>query len=307
MYDVIVIGAGAAGMTSALYSLRNSKKVLVLEKDSLGGQIDTSPRLENYPSIKQISGEEFADNLFNQITDLGADLEIDKVVNVEKLPDKTFKVTTEYGEYFSKSVIIAAGVKHKHLRTKSNREDLVGKGVYYCAICDGPFYKDQEVAVIGDANTALQYSLLLSSYCKKVYIYTLFDRFFGDKALIKTLLSKENIEWRPNTATTDFIGETEFKALEYKDKDGNICTHELPAVFVAIGQVPDNKAFENLVDLDKEGYIISDETCKTKTEGLFVAGDCRTKSVRQVVTAVADGGVAATNASLYIESLDAKL
>ncbi|MBQ3596659.1 MAG: FAD-dependent oxidoreductase [Clostridia bacterium] len=307
MYDVIVIGAGAAGMTSALYSLRNSKTVLVLEQESLGGQIATSPRLENYPSIKQISGEEFADNLFNQITDLGADLEIDKVVNVEKLPDKTFKVTTEYGEYFSKSVIIAAGVKHKHLRTKSNREDLVGKGVYYCAICDGPFYKDQEVAVIGDANTALQYSLLLSSYCKKVYIYTLFDRFFGDKALIKTLLSKENIEWRPNTATTDFIGETEFKALEYKDKDGNIYTHELPAVFVAIGQVPDNKAFENLVDLDKEGYIISDETCKTKTEGLFVAGDCRTKSVRQVVTAVADGGVAATNASLYIESLDAKL
>ena len=163
---------------------------------------------------------------------------------------------------------------------------------------------EKEVAVIGDANTALQYSLLLSSYCKKVYIYTLFDRFFGDKALIKTLLSKENIEWRPNTATTDFLGENEFKALEYKDKDGNICTHELPAVFVAIGQVPDNKAFADLVDLDKEGYIISDECCKTKTEGLFVAGDCRTKAVRQVVTAVADGGVAATNASLYIESLD---
>ena len=305
MYDVIVIGAGAAGMTSALYALRNSKTVLVLESESLGGQIANSPRLENYPSIRMISGEEFADNLFNQITDLGADLEIEKVIGVEKLGEGNFKVQTEYREYFAKSVIIASGVKHKHLRTKSNRDDLVGKGVYYCAICDGAFYKDQEVVVIGDANTALQYSLLLSSYCKKVYIYTLFDKFFGDRAHVKALMSKENIEWRPQTSVIDFIGDKELKAIEYKDKDGNICTHEIPAVFVAIGQVPDNKAFTNVVDLDDMGYIIADENCKTKTEGVYVAGDCRTKSVRQVVTAVADGGVAATNATLYIESLDA--
>ncbi len=304
MYDVIVIGAGAAGMTSALYALRNSKTVLVLESESLGGQIANSPRLENYPSIRMISGEEFADNLFNQITDLGADLEIEKVIGVEKLGEGNFKVQTEYREYFAKSVIIASGVKHKHLRTKSNRDDLVGKGVYYCAICDGAFYKDQEVVVIGDANTALQYSLLLSSYCKKVYIYTLFDKFFGDRAHVKALMSKDNIEWRPQTSVIDFIGDKELKAIEYKDKDGNICTHEIPAVFVAIGQVPDNKAFTNVVDLDDMGYIISDENCKTKTEGVYVAGDCRTKSVRQVVTAVADGGVAATNATLYIESLE---
>lgn len=302
-YDVIVIGAGAAGMTSALYALRNSKTVLVLESESLGGQVAMSPRLENYPSIKVISGEEFADNLFEQITALGADLEIEKVVGINKVAEGEFIVKTEYNEFSAKSVIIAAGVKHKHLRTKSNREDLVGRGVYYCAICDGAFYKGQEVAVIGDANTALQYSLLLSSYCKKVYIYTLFDKFFGDKAHVQALLSKENIEWRPNTAVCDFIGVDELTAIEYKDKDGNICTHELPAVFIAIGQVPDNKAFEPYVDLDKDGYIIADETCKTKTDGLYVAGDCRTKSVRQVVTAVADGGVAATNASLYIESL----
>ena len=305
MYDIIVIGAGAAGMTSALYALRNNKTVLVLEGESLGGQIATSPRLENYPSIKEISGEKFADNLFEQITALGAELEIDKVTGIEKLEDKTFKVTTEYGEYQAKSVIIASGVKHKHLRTKSDREDLVGRGVYYCAICDGPFYKDREVAIIGDANTALQYSLLLASYCKKVYVYTLFDKFFGDKALVKALLSKENIEWRPNTSVTDFIGENELKAIEYKDKNGNLLTHEIPAVFVAIGQVPDNKAFKNVVDLDAMGYIISDESCKTKTEGLFVAGDCRTKSVRQVATAVSDGAIAATNASVYIESLEA--
>ena len=305
MYDLIVIGAGAAGMTSALYALRNSKTVLVLESESLGGQIANSPRLENYPSIKEISGEQFADNLFEQITHHGAELEIEKVIGIEKLADKTFSVKTEYHEYQAKSVIIASGVKHKHLRTKSDRDDLVGKGVYYCAICDGAFYKGQEVAVIGDANTALQYSLLLSSYCKKVYIYTLFDKFFGDKAHVKALMNKDNIEWRPNTSVIDFIGENELKAIEYKDANGNICTHEIPAVFVAIGQIPDNKAFANLVDIDQMGYIIADETCKTKTEGLYVAGDCRTKAVRQVSTAVGDGAVAATNACIYLESLDA--
>ena len=304
MYDLIVVGAGAAGMTSALYALRNSKSVLVLESESLGGQIANSPRLENYPSIKEISGEQFADNLFEQISAHGADLEIEKVVGIEKLGEGNFKVKTEYKEYSAKSVVIASGVKHKHIRTKSDREDLVGKGVYYCAICDGAFYKGQEVAVIGDANTALQYSLLLASYCKKVYVYTLFDKFFGDKAHVKALMSKDNIEWRPNTSVIDFIGENELTAIEYKDKDGNVKRHELPAVFVAIGQIPDNKAFENVVDLDKFGYIIADETCKTKTEGVYVAGDCRTKGVRQVATAISDGAVAATNACLYIEGLE---
>lgn len=303
MYDIIIIGGGAAGMTSALYALRNGKKVLVLESESLGGQIATSPRLENYPSIKAISGEQFADNLFEQITSMGADFEIEKAVRVDK-HDGIFTVVTEYNTYEAKSVIIAAGVKHKHLRTKSDRNDLVGKGVYYCAICDGAFYKGKEVAVIGDANTALQYCLLLSSYCKKVYVYTLFDKFFGDKTLIKAIKSKENIEWRPETSVIDFIGEDYLTAIEYKNKDGEILRHELPAVFVAIGQIPDNKPFENLVDLDKDGYIVADETCRTRTEGLFVAGDCRTKAVRQVVTAVADGGVAATNACLYLDSIE---
>lgn len=303
MYDIIIIGGGAAGMTSALYALRNGKKVLVLESESLGGQIATSPRLENYPSIKAISGEQFADNLFEQITSMGADFEIEKAVRVDK-HDGIFTVFTEYNTYEAKSVIIAAGVKHKHLRTKSDRNDLVGKGVYYCAICDGAFYKGKEVAVIGDANTALQYCLLLSSYCKKVYVYTLFDKFFGDKTLIKAVKSKENIEWRPETSVIDFIGEDYLTAIEYKNKDGEILRHELPAVFVAIGQIPDNKPFENLVDLDKDGYIVADETCRTRTEGLFVAGDCRTKAVRQVVTAVADGGVAATNACLYLDSFE---
>ena len=299
----MVVGGGAAGMPAALYARRNGKSVLVLEGESLGGQIATSPRLENFPSIKEISGEAFADNLFEQIVDLGAEVEIEKAVSIEKRADKSFLVRTEYNEYAAKSVIIAAGVKHKHLKTKHDREDLVGKGVYYCAVCDGPFYKGREVAVVGDANSALQYALLLSGYCKKVYMYTLFDKFFGDESLVKALRAKDNIEVRPNTSVVDFIGEEELTAIEYTDKDGNLCRQEIPAVFVAIGQVPDNAAFANVADLDSTGYIIADESCKTKTEGLFVAGDCRTKAVRQVSTAVSDGAIAATNASLYLESL----
>ena len=304
MYDIIIIGAGAAGMTSALYALRNGKKVLVLEGESLGGQIATSPRLENFPSIKEISGEAFADNLYEQIDALGAEVEIEKAVRIEKKAEGDFLVHTEYGQYEGRSVIIAAGVKHKHLKTKHGREDLVGKGVYYCAVCDGPFYKGQEVALVGDANTALQYALLLSGYCKKVYMYTLFDKFFGDANLVKAVRAKENIEVRPDTSVVDFIGEEELKAIEYTDKDGNLCRQEIPAVFVAIGQVPDNGAFANVADLDEAGYIVADENCKTRTPGVFVAGDCRTKAVRQVSTAVSDGAIAATNASLYLESLE---
>ena len=304
MYDIIVIGGGAAGKAAARYALRNGKTVLILESESLGGQIATSPRLENFPSVKAMSGEQFADNLFEQISAMGAEFEIEKAVDVIKREDGFFTVKTEYKEYEAKSVIIAAGVKHKHLRTKSEREDLVGHGVYYCAICDGAFYKGKEVAVIGDANTALQYALLLSGYCKKVYVYTLFDKFFGEKALVKALRAKDNIEVRPNTSVIDFIGDKELSAIEYKDAEGNIKRHEIPAVFVAIGQVPDNGAFSKVADLDKDGYITADENCRTRTEGVFVAGDCRTKAVRQVVTAVADGGVAATNACIYLESLE---
>ena len=304
MYDIIIIGAGAAGMTSALYALRNGKKVLVLEGESLGGQIATSPRLENFPSIKEISGEAFADNLYEQIDALGAEVELEKAVRIEKKAEGDFVVHTEYGQYEGRSVIIAAGVKHKHLKTKHDREDLVGKGVYYCAVCDGPFYKGQEVALVGDANTALQYALLLSGYCKKVYMYTLFDKFFGDANLVKAVRAKENIEVRPDTSVVDFIGDDELKAIEYTDKDGNLCRQEIPAVFVAIGQVPDNGAFANVADLDEAGYIVADESCKTRTPGVFVAGDCRTKAVRQVSTAVSDGAIAATNASLYLESLE---
>ena len=230
-------------------------------------------------------------------------MEIEKATGIEKRAEGDFVVRTEYNEYEAKSVIVAAGVKHRHLKTGEEREDLVGKGVYYCAVCDGPFYKGREVAVIGDANSALQYALLLSGYCKKVYMYTLFDKFFGDASLVKALRAKDNIEVRPETNVVGFVGDKELEAIEYTDKDGKLGRQEIPAVFIAIGQVPDNAAFANVADLDEAGYIVADESCKPRTPGVFVAGDCRTKAVRQVSTAVSDGAVAATNASLYIESL----
>ena len=177
MYDIIVIGGGAAGMTAALYSLRSGKSVLLLEKETIGGQIANSPRVENFPSIKEIAGNEFSDNLFDQILSLGAEFELDNVTGIEKV-NNTFVVKAEYNTYESKAIILATGLKHRKINIP-NEDELIGKGVSYCAVCDGAFYKDEDVCLVGDGNTALQYALLLSNYCKKVYLCTLFDKFFG--------------------------------------------------------------------------------------------------------------------------------
>ena len=184
-YDVIIIGGGAAGMTAALYSLRSGKSVLLLEKETIGGQISKSPRVENFPTIKEISGEELSSKLFDQIMDLGCEFELDTVLKVEKNENK-FIVTGEYSTYESKSVILATGLEHRKINIE-NEDELIGKGVSYCAVCDGAFYKDEDVCLVGDGNTALQYSILLSNYCKKVYVCTLFDKFFGDEVLVKKL------------------------------------------------------------------------------------------------------------------------
>lgn len=301
MYDIIIIGAGAAGMTAALYALRNGKKVLLLESETLGGQIATSPRLENYPSVKEISGEQFADNLYEQISALGAELEIEKVVDLSKTGN-VFTVKTEYGSYEAKAVIVATGVKYRHIKTRSDSERLTGRGVYYCALCDGPFFKGKEVAVIGSGNSALKYASLLAEYCSKVYIYTRRDTFSGFDNFSQIVLSKPNVEWRPNTSIVDFVGDKELTAIKYIDASGSEQTHEITGAFVAIGHVPDNKAFAGLARLDEEGYIVAGEDCKTSTDGLFVAGDCRTKAVRQVTTACSDGSIAATNACYYLDS-----
>ena len=300
LYDVIIVGGGIAGMTSALYSLRNNKKTLIIEKESFGGQIANSPKVENYPTIPSISGLELSDKVFSQISELGVSFELDTVVDIKKEND-VFTVSGEYGEYISKTVVIACGLKHKTLSIP-NEEYYVGKGVSYCAVCDGPFYKDEEVVLIGDGNTALQYALLLSSYCKKVKVCTLFDRFFGDESHVTALMKKDNVEVIKNVAAKEFVvdGKKVTGVLFEKRLDGTTFVMPCDGVFVAIGQIPNNEVFASLVDLDKYGYVVSDETCSTKTEGLFVAGDCRTKSIRQLTTAASDGAIASLNACNYI-------
>ncbi|MCI7530491.1 MAG: FAD-dependent oxidoreductase [Christensenellaceae bacterium] len=301
IYDMIVIGAGTAGMTAALNALRNGKTVLVLEKETVGGQISFSPRVENFPTIMAISGAELSDRLFEQIMSHGADFELEKVTGVEKNGD-IFTVTTEYGAHEGRTVIIATGASPRRIGVEGESE-LVGHGVSYCALCDGAFYKDEEVALIGDANTALQYALFLTGYCKKVHVCTLFDRFFADKAHVDNLMTKDNVAVYHNLSLREFLSENgELTGLVFENTtDKSEFRLPVKAVFIAIGQVPDNKAFANLCDIDKNGYVIAGDDGKTRTDGLFVAGDCRTKSVRQLATAAADGAIAATNASLYLK------
>ncbi len=301
MIDIIIIGGGTAGMTAGLYSIRSGKSVLILEGENIGGQIAYSPRVENYPSRREMSGAEFSEDLFSQITDLGVAFEFENVVKVEK-KGEVFFVETEYNTYESKAVIIATGVKHRHFGFE-NENALIGKGISYCALCDGAFYEGEDVVLIGDANTALQYAILLSNYCKKVTVVTLFDKFFADRVLVDRVLAKENIEVFHNKELIEYVGENELEGLRFKDKDNNgeIFEIKTKGVFVAIGQVPNNEKFKNLVDLDPSGFIIASESCKTKTPGLFVAGDCRTKLVRQLTTAVNDGAISATNAVRFID------
>ena len=289
-------------MTAALYALRGGKKVLVLEKETFGGQIAFSPKVQNFPSIKEIAGAEFAENLFTQITDLGADFELETVSSVSK-EGEVFTVTTDYRSYTSLAVVIAAGVKHRHLGIEKEK-DFLGNGVYYCALCDGALYAGKDVALVGDGNTALQYALMLSDICSKVTVVTMFDRFFGEPALEKALRARDNVEIIPDYIAVDFAGDKEFEGVVFKETKGEKrFTLITPALFVAIGQVPDNAAFANLVDLDKQGFIIANEDTKTRTEGLYAAGDCRTKDVRQLTTAVADGACAATQAMNLINTL----
>ena len=299
-YDIIVIGAGASGMTSALYALRAGKKVLIIEKETVGGQISFSPRVENFPTIKEISGQDLSDRLFDQIMAQGVDFELETVMGIEGL-EKGFKVATDYHSYTSKAVIIAAGVKHRHLGLP-REEEFIGNGVYYCALCDGAFYESEEVMLIGDGNSALQYALYLSNICKKVTVVTLFDYFAGETMLVDRLKAKDNVEIIMGYASKEFIGNDKFEGILFKETYGDkMLEIRKKAVFVAIGQVADNKKFENVVDLDKQGFIIAGEDTKTKTEGIYAAGDCRTKGVRQLTTAVGDGANAATQACSYID------
>ena len=300
-YDIIIIGGGPAGMSAALYALRNSKTVLILEKEAFGGQIATSPRLENFPTIPSISGSEWSDLVFSQITDLGAEFELEEGLKIEKL-DKKFKITTNYNEYECYAVILANGVKPRKMGI-AREDEFVGKGISYCAVCDGPFYKGKEIYLVGDANTALQYALLLATYCPKVHMLTLFDKLFGDQILIDRVLQAENIDIRHNLLLKELKGEKELESAVFEDtiskEQFEFKTNNL---FIAIGQVPQNEAFADLVELEK-GFVITNELMETKTPGLFAAGDTRKKENKQVITACNDGAVAAMSAVKYINSL----
>ena len=302
MTDLIVIGAGAAGMTAALYALRNGMKVTLLEKNNLGGQIAESPRVENFPTIESISGSELADRLFDQITKLGVDFVFGEVLSLQKEGDK-FVVKTEYETLEARSVIIAAGVEHRKLNLP-NEEKLIGHGISYCALCDGAFYSGDEVVLIGDGNTALQYALLLSSQCKGVHVVTMFDKFFGDQSLVDALKKKTNVKITHNARLVGLIGDKELEGLTFERSDKTRFEIKTPALFVAIGQVPNNGIYSQLVELSPDGYILADENMATKTKGLFVAGDCRLKKVRQLTTACSDGAIAATSASTFVQSLN---
>ena len=300
LYDVIIIGGGPAGMTAAIYALRGGKSVLIIEKNNFGGQIANSPRVENIPGTKAISGLDFSSNLFDQINDLGVDFELEDVEGVTKEND-IFTVKTNYGEHQARSVIIATGVEHRHTGV-AREEELTGKGISYCAVCDGAFYKGEEVVLIGDANTAMQYVLLLSNYCKKVTVVALFDHLFADQILIDQVNSKENVEVFFNKSLQEFKGEDELTGLRFVDtKTNEEFNIDCKACFIAIGQVPNNKKYENLVELDSRGFIVVNESMETKTPGLYAAGDCCKKDVRQLATAFNDGAIAATKAIQYLK------
>lgn len=301
MTDIIIIGAGASGMTAALYALRNGKKVLLIEGNGIGGQIAQSPRVENFPTIPKISGNELADKLFEQITEKGVQFEFGTVQNVTKTQDG-FQVVTDFDTYTAKSVIIATGVQHRKLHLPKE-EQLIGHGISYCALCDGAFYKGEEVVLIGDGNTALQYALLLANDCKKVHVVIMFDTFFGDKALVDVLEKTPNIQVTKQSKLVELEGDTELTGVTFEKQNGERFTLKTKGLFVAIGQVPKNEIFADLVDISKDGYIEANETCETKTPGLFVCGDCRTKQVRQLTTACGDGAIAGTKASTYCSTL----
>lgn len=298
MHDIIIIGGGPSGMTAALYALRANKTVLILEKENFGGQIANSPKVENYPTIKEISGSDLSDRMSEQILDMGADFELEDAEKIEK-NGNIFEVYTNYGKHEAKAVIIANGVKHRTLGLPKE-EELIGKGVYYCAVCDGPMYKGKEVYLIGDANTALQYAVLLSGYCTKVHMFCLFDHFFGDPILQDRVRAKENVEVTFNMNLVEYKGEDHLSGLVFE----NTQTHEkhefkTDNVFVSVGQIPDNEKFANLVELEK-GFIITDEDMCTKTPGIYACGDTRKKAIKQVVTACNDGAIAAMSAVKYL-------
>ena len=298
VYDVVIIGGGPAGLTAATYARRAGKSVLVLEKDAFGGQINWSPRVENFPSHISLSGVELGDMLLAQAMEQGADVELEEVCGVS-VEGGIKRVSTLSGAQFEgRSLIIATGAKPRMLGLPREAE-LVGSGVCFCAVCDGAFYKDMPVAVSGGGNSALQDAVLLSEKCSKVYLIHRRDSFRGEAKLVEQLREKANVEFVLNASVEELLGETELTGIVVNEK-GQRRVLEVAGLFVAIGHRPDNGAFAEHIELDEGGYALSGEDCLTRSAGIFVAGDCRKKGVHQLTTAVADGAVAALAACSWL-------
>lgn len=300
MYDIIIVGAGTAGLSAAVYGTRAGKQVLILEEKVYGGQIINASEVENYPGIPHISGYEFAENLYQQATDLGAELRYEKVLSIQEEND--FKtVRTGRTEYRCRAVILAGGARNRKLHLE-REEELTGAGISYCATCDGAFCRGKEAAVVGGGNTALEDTLFLSGYCKRVYLIHRRETFRGEEKLAAAVRKRENVELLLESQVIRAGGRERLTSVTVRhDPSGE--RKELPVamLFIAIGQEPDNRTFSNLVRLDEHGYIVAGEDCITSAKGVFAAGDCRTKTVRQLATAAADGAVAALAACSYME------
>ena len=299
IYDILIVGAGPAGLTAAIYARRAGKSVLVLEKDSFGGQITFSPKLENYPGFETISGNDLAQRMLEQAMALGADVDMDSVTGIENGPVKT--VVGENARYEARAVILAAGARHRRLNLP-REEDFIGNGLSFCAVCDGAFYQGGHVAVIGGGNTALQEILLLAETCAKVTVVQNLPFLTGEQAMVEQLLARPNVEILYSTLCVGYLGQEALSGLRLQNTETGAETElAVDGAFLAIGTEPENLAFAALAPLDEAGYIKADESCRTPTEGLFAAGDCRTKAYRQVATAVADGAAAALNACRYLD------
>lgn len=290
MYDIIIIGAGIAGLTSAIYAKRNNKKVLVLESKSYGGQIIDSMHIENYPGYLDISGYDLMTNISNQAVKLGVE-----IINEEVLEIKDHDVITKNNIYNTKTIIIATGLISRKLEI-DNIDKYIGSGISMCATCDGNFYKDKIVAVVGGGNTTLEDALYLSNICKKVYIIHRRDKFRGEEYLVDKINSKDNIIKLMNKEVIGIIGDDFLEGIELNDNS----KLEIECLFMAVGKTPNSKIYDDIIDTTSDGYIISNEDCKTSKDYIFVAGDCRDKKLRQLITAASDGAIAATNAIKYI-------
>ena len=295
MYDVIIIGGGPAGLTSALYLLRADKNVLILEKENIGGQITSSSKVANYPGFGEISGMELISNLYNQVVNLGGEVVLEEALEIDD--DNT--VITDCGKYKAKAIILAVGSKNKVLGIE-REEEFVGRGISFCVSCDGAFYQGKTVAVVGGGNSAISEALSLADICSKVYTIQKDDNLTCEEVLKEKLKVKDNIEIFYNSEVVSYLGDNDIKGIVVKTIDGEIKL-DVEGIFLAIGLVPSTSFIADLLTLDKNNYILSDDTLTDKT-GIFVAGDCRSKKYRQLTTAVSDGTVAALNAINYLNN-----